>query len=216
MAAIGVIAAMAGRAAADRGAVRGMVAVVRGGVAQEERSGVLVYVVGFDEPPPPEEARVEQVGKRFIPSLVAVTAGQRIAFPNGDPFYHNVFSPSAIRKFDLGQYRPGESRSRVFPTTGVADVYCNIHPQMSATIVVLPNRRYAMTDRSGSFVIEGIPAGRWRLYAYSRRAERPVGQDVEVRAGGTSEVSIRLVETRPDFAHLNKYGESYRDSARYR
>lgn len=199
----------------QRGSVRGVISLSRNGVAVSNRSGVLVYVVGFDEPAPAAVAEIQQHGKRFIPPLVGITAGQKVSFPNGDPFYHNVFSPSLVRQFDLGQFRTGESRSRVFPKSGVVDVYCNIHPQMSATILVLPNRRFATTAKDGSFTIDGVPVGRWKIYAYSRRAARPVGAEVEVRAGRTATVDLTVTETRSDFRHPNKYGESYRDPGRY-
>jgi plastocyanin len=199
-----------------RGTVRGTIALSRNGATVANRAGILVYVVGFSEPAPPHMAEIQQRGKRFTPPLIGITAGQKVSFPNGDPFYHNVFSPSLVRQFDLGQYRTGETRSRVFPKSGVVDVYCNIHPQMSATILVLPNRRFAMTASDGSFTIYGVPAGRWKVYAYSRRAEKPVGAELEVQAGRTAVVELTVTETRGDFRHRNKYGEAYRDPARYR
>jgi plastocyanin len=202
---------------AGRGAVRGSVAVTRAvGASSSESSPVLVYLVGFEEPPPDATIEILQRDKHFLPNLVGITAGQRVAFPNGDPFYHNVFSPSSVRKFDLGQYRPGETRSRVFPKTGVVDVYCNIHPQMSATILVLPNRRFATARPDGAYQIDGVPPGQWTIYAYSRRAEKPVGRAVVVNAGATTTVDLRVTETRTDFAHVNKYGEKYRTGEVYR
>jgi len=208
--------APAGAEPAPRGTVRGTISVSRSGATVANRAGVLVYVVGFNEPPPPQNAEIQQRAKRFTPPLIGITAGQKVSFPNGDPFYHNVFSPSLVRQFDLGQFRTGETRSRVFPKSGVVDVYCNIHPQMSATILVLPNRRFAMTASDGSFTIYGVPAGRWKVYAYSRRAEKPIGTEVEVVGGRTAVVELTVNETRGDFRHRNKYGETYRDPARYR
>ncbi len=200
-----------------RGNVRGTVSVTRAASSSgRDASPILVYLVGFTEPPPTETVEILQRGKTFLPNLQGITAGQQVSFPNGDPFYHNVFSPSSVRKFDLGQYRPGETRSRMFPKPGVVDVYCNIHPQMSATILVLPNRRFATAKRDGSYAIGGVPPGRWTIYAYSRRAEKPVGKEVVVTAGATTTVDFRVTETRVDFSHLNKYGEKYRSDERYR
>src|SRR5262249_40210537 len=134
---------------------------------------VLVYVVGFTERAPEAAVIVKQVGKRFVPDLVGVTAGGTVAVPNGDPVLHNVFSEASQRAFDLGSYKQGESRGRTFPKPGVIDVYCNLHPEMSATIVVLPNTRFALADASGRFEIRDVPAGTWSVFAFSRRASGP-------------------------------------------
>jgi plastocyanin len=201
---------------AERGTVRGSVTLTRAAGTPRGRSRILIYMVGFTESPPDETAEILQRNKEFSPNLLGVTAGQKVSFPNGDPFYHNVFSPSPVRKFDLGQYRPGETRERGFPKTGVVDVYCNIHPQMSATILVLPNRRFATARQDGSYVIDGVPPGKWTIYAYTRRAEKPVGKQVVVTAGRETTVDFQVTETRVDFKHLNKYGEKYRDPDRYR
>jgi plastocyanin len=201
---------------AERGTVRGSVTLTRAAGTPRGRSRILVYLVGFTEPPPDETAEILQRNKEFSPNLLGVTVGQKVSFPNGDPFYHNVFSPSPVRKFDLGQYRPGETRARGFPKPGVVDVYCNIHPQMSATILVLPNRRFATARPDGSYAIDGVPPGKWTIYAYTRRADKPVGKEVVVTAGRETTVDFQVTETRVDFKHLNKYGEKYRDPDRYR
>jgi len=204
-----------GAAAADRGAVEGKVVVRRDG-APAEASGVVLYVVGFTEPPPAEPAEIRQRQKHFLPELLPITAGQAVSFPNGDPFYHNVFSPSPVHKFDLGQYPQGESKSKRFPSVGVVDVFCNIHPQMAATILVLPNRRWARADAEGAFRLADLPPGRWTIYAYSRRAAEPASAPLEIVAGETAKVSLALDEIKADFAHANKFGEKYRDPEKYR
>ena len=71
----------------------------------------------------------------------------RSTFPNGDPFLHNVFSQSATRKFDLGSFKLHDEKTKDFPSPGVVDVYCNIHPEMAATILVLPNRRHIRANK---------------------------------------------------------------------
>jgi plastocyanin len=211
---IGVILGLAA-ARADAGTVEGTVTVTRPeGV---DASPVLVYLVGFDEKAPKKTVEILQKGKKFLPDLVAITAGQTVSFPNGDPFLHNVFSPSSARPFDLGSFPEGKKRSRTFPDTGVIDVFCNIHPEMSATIVVLPNRRFAFADDDGHFSIDGVPEGSWTIYAYSRHARKPVKADVTVTADGTATVDLALEEVARDFQHKNKYGEDYKDEgATYR
>jgi plastocyanin len=212
------LAAMVGclvaSAAAHAGTVTGTITVNR--AVGQEPAPVLVYVVGFEEPAPDVTPEVLQKGKKFIPDLIAITADQSISFPNGDPLLHNVFSPTERRRFDLGSYPEGDTRIRTFPSPGVSDVYCNIHPEMSATIVVLPNRRFGFAGADGSVRIDDVPAGAWTVFAYSRRAARPVSAKVEVTATGTATVALTLDETRTDFTHRNKFGEKYRGEGEYR
>ena len=194
------------------GGVRGVVEVTRPhGVPA---SDVLVYIVGFDEPAPAKAVEVKQVNKRFIPDLIAVTAGGTVSFPNGDPFLHNVFSPTSDRTFDLGSYKKSETRTRTFPKRGVVDIYCNIHPEMSATLLVLPNTRYTVADGTGHFQIDHVPAGTWTVFAFSRRALKPVSAKVTIGADAV-EVNFKLDEVQRDFAHPNKYGEKYRATTIY-
>lgn len=193
--------------------IRGTVEVSR--PAGVPVGAVLVYVVGFVETPPPMQAEVKQVGRHFLPDLIAITAGGRVAFPNGDPFLHNVFSPTSERTFDVGSYKQGETRTRVFPRRGVIDVYCNIHPEMSATLVVLPNTKFAFADANGHFEIKNVPPGTWTVFAFSRRAVQPVSIQVTVPAEGSVDVGLKLDEVQRDFTHVNKYGEKYRPTTVY-
>ncbi|HUS27108.1 MAG TPA: hypothetical protein VMZ53_01315, partial [Kofleriaceae bacterium] len=176
------------------GSVHGVVEVARPGDVAP--SAILVYIVGFEEAAPNKPVEVKQAGKKFIPDLIAVTAGGTVSFPNGDPFLHNVFSPTSERAFDLGSYKQKDTRTRTFPKRGVIDVYCNIHPEMSATLIVLPNTRYAFVDTSGSFRIDHVPPGTWTLFAFSRRAVQPVSQKISVAADGVTEVTLKLDEVK--------------------
>ena len=200
-----------------RGVVRGAVKVTQKGTAKPDQSGVVVYLVGFEEPPPDTVPTMGQRAKGFEPAVLAVTAGQNVSFPNHDSFFHNVFSLSAARPFDLGQYRMGETKMKGFPKPGVVDVYCNIHPQMAATLLVLPNRRFAVTDKAGRFSIDAVPAGTWTLFAYDRFAAAPVKQAVTVAAGAPLEVALAVDEVRTDMPHVNKFGSPYpKDDGSYR
>jgi plastocyanin len=174
---------------------------------------VIVYVVGFAEPgdPAAEPTKVAQKDRRFVPDLVGITVGENVSFPNGDSFLHNVFSQSATRRFDLGSFKKGDAKTKDFPIAGVVDVYCNIHPEMAATILVLPNRRHVRAGNDGAYAIEGVPPGHWTVFAYARRAEKPVSAPVTVEVGKEARVDLALVRG-PEPQHLNKYGEKYRDA----
>ena len=141
---------------------------------------------------------------------MAVTVGGTVAFPNGDPFLHNVFSQSAARKFDLGSFKKGEAKDKQFPNAGVVDVYCNIHPEMAATILVVPNRAHTVVKSDGTFAIDGVPAGTWTVFAYTRLAVQPAKADVTVTAGTDASVDLALTRgaAKP---HDNKFGEPYKD-----
>jgi plastocyanin len=219
MRAAGVVVALvvaSGAARADgTGRVTGTVAVTDADGSAVAPDGVIVYVVGFTEAAPQKPATIAQKDKRFVPDLVAVTAGQDVAFPNNDALLHNVFSRSATRPFDLGQYKRGEAKTKSFPKPGVVDVYCNIHPEMAATIVVVPNRAHTVVGADGRFTITGVPPGTWTVFAYTRLAVQPGKAAVTVTAG--ADASVELAVTRgPATGHRNKYGEAYRDPKQYR
>jgi plastocyanin len=207
------IAAVGGPARAG-GRIVGTVALT-GGDPGATAADAIVYVVGFTEPAPTATPEIQQKNKRFVPDLIAITAGQTVSFPNGDPLFHNVFSRSAARPFDLGSYRRGETKAKGFPTTGVVDVYCNIHPEMAATILVLPNRKFTRVGADGRFAIAGVPAGTWTVFAYARLSAKPASAKVTVVDGADATVALAL-EHAAVVAHPNKYGEAYRDPAKYR
>lgn len=200
---------------ADTGRLTGTVSLVDASGKRLSPAGAVVYVVGFDEPPPADVPEIVQRDKTFVPDLVPITVGQEVAFPNGDPILHNVFSVSPTRPFDLGSYKKGVSKAKAFRKQGVVDVYCNIHPEMAATILVLPNRRYARVAADGTFAIVGVPIGRWSAFAYARGVAKPVRAEVTITSSGDAKIEFRLTRTLSD-AHDNKFGEGYRDAKRYR
>jgi plastocyanin len=117
-------------------------------------------------------ATIAQKRKKFVPDFVVVSKGATVEFPNWDDFDHNVFSRSeAAPAFDLDRYPRGQSKSRVFEKTGVVQVFCNIHPQMRATVVVAPNPFFAVADETGAAALENVPPGAYELVVWHAHCE---------------------------------------------
>jgi plastocyanin len=139
-----------------------------------ERSRVVVYlepVAPADQASaPPAKVEVQQVDRRFVPDLVVVPAGSTVSFPNMDPIFHNIYSLSKTKSFDLGSYDKGQTKTVAFSRPGIVDVYCRLHPNMAATVVVTPNRWYARPDRTGHYQIPNVPPGRYTVVAWHKTA----------------------------------------------
>lgn len=200
------------------GTVRGEVRLTVPGpgdsrVPKEDRSGVVVYLTGYTEPPPAERVRLDQRNKTFFPSVLTVVAGQKVEFTNEDGVVHNVFSRSRASTFDAGKNRPGQSYTETFKKTGIVDVYCDIHEQMVATLVVVPNRAAAVTGPDGRFELKGIRPGTWQLFAVHRRDEKSeiARLEVTVQPGQQASAVVELHESRTSDTHLDKRGRSYAD-----
>jgi plastocyanin len=158
--------------------------------------------------------KIEQHHKQFDPRFLVIPVGTTVDFPNLDPFFHNVFSLFDGKRFDLGLYEAGTSRSVPFTRPGVCYVFCNIHPEMSAVIVVVDTRYYGVTNRVGEFSIPDVPPGRYTVSAWSDRArsERAAdaSREIVVSAPVTAVEPLHLIEADGiDAAHKNKYGKDY-------
>ncbi len=154
-----------------------------------ERRHVVVYVEG-DRNTSSIDAKIEQQNRRFFPDLVVVPAGSTVTFPNQDAIFHNVFSLSKVKSFDLGNYSKGQTRSVTFPRPGLVYVNCHLHPNMSATIFVTPNGWATTADASGHFTLD-LPAGRYTLVAWHKAAGF-FRKTVEVREESPSKVAFLI------------------------
>jgi plastocyanin len=138
------------------------------------------------EAPAPGRAVLDQKNEAFVPYVLAVTVGSTVDFPNSDRVYHNVFSLSKPKRFDLGRYPKGQSRAVRFDQPGVVRVFCEIHSHMNAFILVFAHRYFSTTDAEGRYRIEGVPAGAYTLAVWNDgqvRARR------EVRMAGSGDVA---------------------------
>ena len=195
-----------------RGSIVGEVVVVRASLRPAPPvDQVVVYLEdapALDEMPkgPFEMA---QEGQSFAPPLLVVPVGASVVFPNRDAFYHNVFSPGAPDiGFDLGLYRGGIAKAVTLPKPGVVSVYCNIHPQMTAHMVVVPNSFYAQVGHDGRFEIQRAPRGTWHAVVWSPFAA-PVRETVQVEAGKETQLRATIRQRTTDERHLNKEGKEY-------
>ncbi len=179
----------------------------RGGT---QPSPAVVYAEPLDRPVPaaPGKATFQQKNKTFLPHVAAVPVGSTIVFPNDDAIFHNVFSLSQPQPFDLGLYRAGASKQQVFGKPGVHHVFCNIHPQMSAFLVVAPTPFVTVAAQDGTWRLD-VPPGKYRVTALSERASPVV---VEVTVAGAATAVAGLVLDESAFLatpHTNKFGKPY-------
>jgi plastocyanin len=152
-------------------------------------------------------ASMRQEGKKFLPSVLVVTKGTTVEFPNRDAIFHNVFSLSPDHSFDLGSYRQGETKSVTMSKAGVVTVYCNMHPQMVGHILVVPNPNYVRAGKDGFFRMPNVPAGKHKIVAWAPNA-KPVMAEANVVDGEvvTVELVLKKGYTAP---HTKKDGLPY-------
>jgi plastocyanin len=134
-----------------------------------ERTRVAVYLEGQFQSQP-ATAALEQKNRQFVTDTLVVPAGSTVSFPNRDPIFHNVFSLSKPKTFDLGNYPKDHTRTVNFPKPGIVFVNCHLHPNMTAAIVVAPNQWCTKADGAGRFALTDVPPGAYTLVAWHRAA----------------------------------------------
>jgi plastocyanin len=183
---------------------------------QKDFSGVVVSAqpVGGQPPPPPAaHEKMLQKGKMFTPHILPVMTGTTVDFPNADPIFHNAFSSYNGQIFDVGLYPPGSSRSVRFTRLGVLRVFCNIHPTMSAIILVLNTPWFVTTAKNGSFEMN-VPPGEYELSFFHERATEQeltsLARRVIVADPALRVPPVMISEAGYLVApHKNKYGHEY-------
>ena len=161
----------------------------------------------------PSTVEIAITDKTYAPHVVVVPVGSTVRFPNHDPFNHNVFSVNEPNSFDLGLYGRGDAKSHTFDHPGLVRVYCNVHPRMVAYVLVMENRYYVQPGNDGSFTIDNVPAGRYRLHVWHERIPSEVVRDVTV---GATLPDLQIALNARGYKwepHRNKYGRNYPTNA---
>ena len=158
--------------------------------------------------------QIAQTNKSFDPHVVVVQAGTAVQFPNRDPFLHNVFSLFDGKRFDLGFYEAGSSKTVHFDRAGPSFLFCNIHPEMSAAVIAVDTPYFGISNRAGRISIANVPDGRYQLNVWYERSLpedlKSAGRVVTISGAERSLEPIRVGEN-PNFSpeHKNKYGQDY-------
>jgi plastocyanin len=190
--------------------------------ASGDASNVVVWLTPLDSSAPGVATashghpapQIAQTNKSFEPHVLVIQVGTEVRFPNKDPFLHNVFSLFDGKRFDLGFYEAGSSKTVHFDRTGVSFLFCNIHPEMSAAVVAVDTPYFGISDRWGRVNISNVPEGKYRLSVWYERSLpenlKSAGRVVAVSDSTRSLEPIRVVEN-PNFTfeHKNKYGQDY-------
>ena len=199
--------------------LRAHVDLTRNGHRVKDASKAVVWLTPLGtrvSPPqqqPGEIPKLVQKNKSFQPGLVVIPVGGKVEFPNHDPFFHNVFSLYEGKRFDLGLYESGTTRFVQFDKPGISFIFCNIHAEMNAVVIVLTTPYYAISDARGEVSLANVPPGRYELEIFhpsvTPDALRAVAREVTVGPDQNSLGSFSLSETDVVATHKNKYGRDY-------
>ncbi len=210
-----LLAAWPGPAGAQAGWVSGRVAILeKDNKPSPDLGDAVVYLEGRGITAPTARFEVTISDKTFSPHVLVVPTGSTVAFPNHDPFDHNVFSVSDSNSFDLGLYGRGEGKSVTLKHPGLVRVFCNVHPRMVALIQVMGTHHFGQPGADGQFTVTGVEPGTYRLHVWHERAPIEVVKDVTVGPGGLADLVLTLnargFRAQP---HKNKFGKDYPTNA---
>ncbi|HKW19445.1 MAG TPA: hypothetical protein VJO35_18190 [Terriglobales bacterium] len=166
---------------------------------------------------PNQSLRLVQHNKSFEPHLLVVPVGAVVAFPNRDPFFHNVFSLFDGKRFDLGLYEAGTTRNVSFDRVGVSYIFCNIHAEMSAVVIALDTPYYGISNRKGEIVIPDVPTGSYTLRTWAEtvlpEALNAMSREVRISANNSTLGVLQISAGMISAAHKNKFGMDYEPPA---
>ena len=153
----------------------------------------------------PKQRIIEQRDKMFAPQVMAVPVGSTVSFPNFDPIYHNVFSLSKVKAFDLGMYKNGETREVKVDKPGIVRLGCNLHAAMSAYLIVVDAPHYVIPDASGKFEFKSLAPGKYKVQAWNERSGDPMTTEIEVKEGA-NETKLDLKSGGAPTVSPDKFG----------
>jgi len=162
-----------------------------------DRRRSVVYLetaprAAFDQRADEYRPRLDQRNETFVPHVLAIVAGTTVDFPNSDETYHNVFSLSSTKPFDLGRYAAGHSKSIRFDRPGIVRVFCDIHSHMSAFILVFAHRHFSVTDDEGRYRLDNVPPGTYTVMAWNEATPTESRRVVIPDSGGDVEANFSL------------------------
>lgn len=210
---VSALVARESRGQSGPGEVTGRVRLTLAGNASGPGGDSVLWIEGALPPgvraslqPPSVSSRT----KRFDPHVLVVTRGAPVSFPNVDPIFHNVFSRTPGREFDLGLYRRGASKTFSFRSAGLVRLYCNIHAEMAAYVMVVdPADAFAVAGADGSFRIAGLPAGQHTLKVWhAQGGEKELPVEVTADRPAAVDVVLDASQYKPT-GHKNKHGKDY-------
>ena len=177
---------------------------------------VVVWLTPVGAPAPAltneKPYRLVQHNKKFDPHILVVPVGALVEFPNHDPYFHNVFSLFEGKRFDLGLYEAGTTRTVRFDKVGVSYIFCNIHAQMSAVVISIPTPYYAISDNQGDIVIHDVPEGRYKMqvwYETAPEAIKSMTREITLSQHDSSIPPLKIEAANVPATHKNKYGHDY-------